>query len=218
MNRIAIIKLLVVLAAVVSCISVASASRAAPSNAWNFNVYLDDRKVGTHLFEVVNAGEHTRVQSIADFKLKVLFVAAYSYQHTNTERWANDCLLEFDASTRVNGKQTQVSGVSSGDGFTVRRDSARQVLPSCVMSFAYWNPEFLKQERLLNPQTGEYLDVDVEWLGTDSLKVRGQQVAAARYKVSARGIDLVLWYSADDKWLGLESAARGGRVIRYELS
>ena len=218
MNRIVMIKLLVVLAAVVSCISVASASRTAPSNAWNFDVYLDDKKVGTHLFEVVDAGEHTRVQSIANFKLKVFFVAAYSYQHTNTERWADDCLLEFDANTRVNGKHIQVSGASSDAGFTVQKDSAQQVLPNCVMSFAYWNPAFLKQERLLNPQTGEYLDVDVERLGTDSLKVRGQQVDAARYKVSARGIDLMLWYSPDDEWLALESAARGGRVIRYELS
>lgn len=218
MNRIVISKILVGLAAVVWCISVVGESRAATANAWNFKVYLDDKMVGTHLFEVIDAGEHTEVQSIADFKLKVLFVSAYSYQHTNTERWAEDCLLEFNASTQVNGRQIQVSGTSSGPGFTVRRDSDRQVLPDCVMSFAYWNPEFLKQERLLNPQTGELLDVVVERLGTDSLEVRGQRVPAARYKVSARGIDLMLWYSADDEWLGLESVAKGGRIIRYELS
>ncbi|MDH4125965.1 MAG: DUF6134 family protein [Gammaproteobacteria bacterium] len=218
MKRIALIKSLVVVTAVVSCISVAAESRAAPANAWNFKVYLDDRMVGTHMFEVTDAGEHTEVQSVADFKLKVLFVPAYSYQHTNTERWADDCLLEFNASTQVNGRQIQVSGTSSGAGFTVRKDSDRQVLPACVMSFAYWNPEFLKQERLLNPQTGELLDVVVERLGTDSLEVRGQRVPAARYRVSARGIDLMLWYSADDEWLGLESVAKGGRVIRYELS
>jgi hypothetical protein len=218
MNRIVIIRILAGVAAIVLCTSVAVASRAAPSNAWNFNVYLDDKMVGTHLFEVVDAGEHIRVQSVANFKLKVLFISAYSYQHTSSERWVDDCLLEFNASTRVNGKLAQVSGVSTGDGFAVQNDSARQVLPDCVMSFAYWNPEFLKQERLLNPQTGEFLNVKVESLGTGPLQVRGKQVTASRYKVSARGLDLMLWYSPDNEWLRLESVARGERVIRYELS
>jgi Domain of unknown function (DUF6134) len=210
--------ILAVLVTFVCCTSAAAATLPTSTNAWHFNVYLDDKKVGTHDFEVVEAGEQTKVQSIANFKARVFFVATYSYQHTNTERWADDCLLEFNADTRVNGKHTQVSGASSDGGFTVRKDTDRQVLPSCVMSFAYWNPEFLKQKRLLNPQTGEFLDVSVELLGTDFLEVRGRQVAAARYKVSARGIDLLLWYSPDQEWLGLESVARTGHIIRYELS
>lgn len=206
------------LAAVAWCTSVAVASRALPSNEWNFNVYLNDKMVGTHLFEVVDAGEQIRVQSVANFKVKVFFISAYSYQHTNSERWADDCLLEFNASTRVNGKLTQVSGASTGDGFAVQKGSAEQVLPDCVMSFAYWNPEFLKQERLLNPQTGEFLDVTVESLGIDPLQVRGERVSATRYKVTARGIDLMLWYSPDNEWLRLESIAKGEHVVRYELS
>ncbi len=218
MNRSAIFKILTGLLAAASCISVAAASRTVPNNAWNFDVYLNDKKVGTHMFEVVGAGDQTRVQSVANFKVKVFFVAAYSYQHTNTERWADDCLLEFNASTRVNGKLTEVSGASTGDGFAVRKQSASEVLPQCVMSFAYWNPEFLKQKRLLNPQTGEFLDVEVELMGADPLQVRGRQVLASRYKVSARGLDLMVWYSPDNEWLGLQSVARGEHVIRYELS
>lgn len=190
----------------------------AETSAWNFDVYIDDKKVGTHLFEVVGDGAERQVQSVADFKLKVFFVPAYSYRHTNSERWANDCLLEFNASTRINGKQTQVTGTSSDRGFTVRKASERQLLPNCVMTFAYWNPEFLKQKRLLNPQTGEFLDVTVEMLGADVLEVRGQPVAAERYKVTGRNIELLLWYSPNEEWLRLESVAKTGHIIRYELS
>lgn len=189
-----------------------------PSNAWNFDVFLNDKKVGTHLFEVTDNGGQKRVQSVANFKVKILFISAYSYEHTNIESWADDCLLEFKAETAVNGKQSQVSGVSSDTGFTVQREAVRQVLPSCIMSFAYWNPAFLKQDRLLNPQTGEFLDVDVESLGSEVLSVRGQRVAAERFKVTARGIDLLLWYSTNAEWLRLESVAKGGHTIRYELS
>lgn len=190
----------------------------ASANQWNFDVYLDDKKVGTHLFEVVQSAEQRRVQSTANFNVKFLFFTAYRYQHTATERWLDDCLLDFDARTNVNGDPIEVSGSSGTDGFVVEKSDSTQLLPGCVMTFAYWNPEFLKQERLINPQTGDFLDVDVELLGSDTLTVRGEAVAAQRYKVTAKGIDLLIWYSESDEWLGLESVAESGHIIRYELS
>ena len=86
------------------------------------------------------------------------------------------------------------------------------------MTFAYWNPAFLQQKRLLNPQTGEFVDVNVELLGSEYLDVRGQQVAAERFRITGRNIELLLWYSSDDEWLRLESVAKTGHIIRYELS
>jgi hypothetical protein len=189
------------------------------ADEWNFNVYLDDKKVGTHLFEVVDAADHREVQSTANFNVKFLFFSAYSYEHNNQERWADNCLLGFDANTTVNGEPTLVSGAAVETGFVVERDAEQQLLPGCVMTFAYWNPAFLQQKRLLNPQTGEFLDVEVKAMGTEDLEVRGQPVSAERYQITARGIDLVVWYSAKDaQWLGLESVVKNGRIIRYELS
>ncbi len=86
------------------------------------------------------------------------------------------------------------------------------------MTFAYWNPEFLEQPRLLNPQTGDYVTVRVDKIGEEILEVRGKAVTATRFKLSADEIDLTLWYSLDKEWLGLESIAKGGHIIRYELS
>ena len=70
----------------------------------------------------------------------------------------------------------------------------------------------------MNPQTGEYVAVQVEEAGVDVLQVRGEPVAARRYRLTAYEVDLTLWYSEDNEWLGLESVAEGGRIIRYELS
>ena len=60
--------------------------------------------------------------------------------------------------------------------------------------------------------------VTVEELAPDILEVRGEPVTAVRYKLTAKKMDLTLWYSEDQDWLALESVARGGHVIRYELS
>jgi hypothetical protein len=185
---------------------------------WDFDVYLDDKKVGKHLFSVSEAGGMKQVKSEARFKVRILFITAYRYQHSAAESWADNCLVQIDASTNSNGKRIQISGEQTGSGFVVETGDSPTELPECVMTFAYWNPEFLDQPRLLNPQTGEYVDVRVEKIGDEILQVRGQPVAARRFKLTSREVDLTLWYSSDDEWLALESVAEGGRIIRYELS
>ncbi len=188
------------------------------ANEWSFEVYLDDRKVGTHVFEVVDSANRRQVQSTAEFNVKFLFFNAYRYRHTATEQWDENCLRQLDARTRVNGEPTAVSGESVAAGFVVEKSDSTDLLPECVMTFAYWNPEFLKQERLLNPQTGEYLDVSVELVGADTLDVRGKAVNARHYRVTAKDIDLSVWYANDDEWVALQSVAKSGHIIRYELS
>ncbi len=187
-------------------------------STWEFDVFLNGKRIGTHEFSVSESGNVKQVRSVASFEYKILFIPAYQYKHNAAERWTGNCLDEFDANTNTNGDRISVSGAQSETGFLVERDGQPVRLPECVMTFAYWNPDILDQSRLLNPQTGEYMDVRVERVGSDTLAVRGQPVAATRFKLTADEVDLTIWYSADDEWLALESVANGRHVIRYELS
>jgi hypothetical protein len=179
---------------------------------WDFNVYLNDRKIGKHSFKVSESAGIKQVQSEAKFKYTILLIPAYRYEHQAAERWSDECLVEIDARTNANGERIEISGERTGTGFRVLSGTSPVDLPQCVMTFAYWNPNFLEQPRLLNPQ------VTVEQLGNEMLEVRGQTVDATRFKLTANEIDLTLWYSQDDEWLALESIAKGGHIIRYELS
>jgi len=85
------------------------------------------------------------------------------------------------------------------------------------MSFAYWNPVFLKQKRLLNTQNGEYLDVEVSAPVTDTLNISGRQQNSFLFHLSAGPLQMKLWYSEDWQWLGLSSETENGRTLRYEL-
>ena len=185
---------------------------------WDFDVYLNDKKVGKHSFKVSEVEGIKQVQSEASFTVKIFFITTYRYEHSATERWTDNCLLEFDGKTNTNGKRISVSGEQTGVGFVVETGDKPIELPQCVMTFAYWNSEFLKQPSLLNPQTGDYVDILVEKVGDEMLYVRGRAVPTTRFKLTAEKVDLTLWYSLDDEWLVLESVAKGGQIIRYELS
>lgn len=210
----------VLLTLLFSCVAIATVNdaRAVSVERWNFDVFLDDKKVGSHLFEIKEEDGVRQVQSEAQFKVTVLFIPAYRYEHSSNELWQGNCLQNISASTNANGKRLQVVGEKDKQAFEIDTGDGRATLPECIMTFAYWNPSFLQQPRLLNPQTGEYLDVEVEHGGSDQLTVRGEVVATQRYTVKAKKVDVTLWYSDDNEWLALESVAKGGRIIRYELS
>jgi hypothetical protein len=183
-----------------------------------FDVFLDGKKIGYHRFEIDGPRSNAAVRSEASFDVKFLFVTAFSYRHSAEEDWAGGCLKQIEARTDSNGKKLNVVGARTSNGFVIDTGEREAELPECVMTFAYWNPGFLEQPRLLNPQTGEYLEVEVEELGSDLVEIAGREIQARSVRLTARQMDITLWYSENSEWLALESVAKGGRILRYELS
>ena len=183
-----------------------------------FDVFLDGKKIGYHRYEIDGSKSNAAVRSEAKFDVKFLFLTAFSYRHIAEENWEDGCLEEIEARTDSNGKELNVVGERTDDAFIVETGEQEAELPECVMSFAYWNPGFLEEPQLLNPQTGEYLDVEVEELGADVVRLGGREIPATSVRLTARQMDITLWYSEDAEWLALESVAKGGRILRYELS
>jgi len=194
-----------------------SANILAAEKEWRFQVYLDDKKIGYHDFVLREVDNQRRLKSEASFEYRLMFVKLYGYQHENTEIWSGDCLTGLDSTTDANGKPYQVSGTLQGDRFVVNGTAGKTELTSCVMSFAYWNPAFLEQERLINAQNGQVLDVEVSEPELVQLEVRGTMQTAYRYLLGAGELKIALWYSENNEWLALETEARGGRLLRYQL-
>jgi len=194
-----------------------SASVLAGNQEWKFRVYLDDKEIGYHDFTLQELGNQRTLQSEASFEYRLMFVKLYGYEHENTETWTGDCLTGIESKTDANGKPFKVSGSLQGDRFVLSGTSGETELPSCSMTFAYWNPVFLTQERLINGQNGAVLDIQVSEPELVQLEVRGQMQPAWRYRLGAGEMKIELWYSENHEWLALETDARGGRRLRYEL-
>ena len=167
---------------------------------WSFRVLLDGRDIGRHTFTREEAADGARVVSEARFDVRFLFVTAYRYEHRAEERWRDGCLVSLEARTDDNGARKDV----------------RLQPRDCTWSFAYWDHEVLRAERLLNAQTGELLPVRWAALGIESIAVRGRGTSASRHRLTAPGLSIDLWY-AGREWVALESTLEGGRRLRYEL-
>ena len=186
-----------------------AASAGDAERSWDFSVLLDGSPIGFHRFELVQEGDTQRLSSEARFDVRFLFINAFRYRHENREQWHGECLQSIESSTRQNGKEFSVNGARVGNRFVVEANGERDAVDECVMTFAYWNPGFLARSRLLDPQSGQYLPVEVEELGQQKFNVKGEQVLASAYRIRASKLELTVWYSDKDEWLGLESIAKG---------
>lgn len=183
---------------------------------WRFRVSLGDKEIGEQVFKLDRRGERSSVSIAADFDVRYVALSFYAYKHRNTETWRGNCLESIDATTDDNGKQLAVQGSRASDGFRVQANKGQRLLPECIMSFAYWNPEFLRQGRLLNSQTGDFENVTITRVGSERIQVRHKPVDATRYKLKGEGIDIDLWYADDRDWVRLESEVNRSR-LSYEL-
>ena len=204
------------LSLVATCVALGVSASDGSLHEWCFAVSLDGKPIGEHRFVLQQHDELRELTSEAKFSVRFLFINAYHYEHSARELWRGDCLERLDARTDDNGNETVVSGVQDGGGFRVTTDGNAAGVEPCVQTFAYWNPSILEATHLLNPQTGEYLPVQVLDLGRATI---GNREEAQHYRLlgdtGGKPLHIDLWYSTAHEWLALESLTADGRRLRY---
>lgn len=190
---------------------------------WLFDVYLDKSHIGQHRFALTPSenGIQTLV-SKANFKVKVLFINAYEYEHKATEIWQNNCIVSLTAHTVENSEVTDVKAQIANERLFVENGKETQSLPACVMTFAYWNPTMLNQTHLLNPQNAEYLKTDIRKLEDEDIVVNNTTVNTQHYKLTGslagkNKLNIELWYDNNNDWVALKSITPEGYTISYKL-
>ncbi len=203
-----------------TCPALASTESATPALArdWRFNALLDGKPIGEHHYTLKTHGEEAELLSEANFSVKYLYIEFYHYHHVAKERWQAGCLTELWARTEEQGDISTVEGDQNAGGFTVRDNKGtREIAAPCVSTYAYWNIAMLKRKNLLNPQTGEWSQIDVQLMGNDSVQTSRRTLTARHYRVTNDKASIDLWYSAQDEWIGLRSTTPEGRVVTYQL-
>jgi hypothetical protein len=208
----------IIAATVLMLLSTTAKTAETEANTLRFKVLLDDTPIGTHNFRITGDRSYRTVETRADFKVSLFFIPVFLYDHDNTEVWTEGCLQGLDSETNSNGQTFRVSLDRSVNGYSITTlDDSSEHLSTCLSSFAYWDPAFLGQSRLLNSQTGKLIDIAVEELGKINLEWLPIDTEVEGFAILAEsdGIDIRVFYDKDDRWVGLESRLENGRLMRY---
>lgn len=175
----------------------------------DFEVFLNDREVGRHQFELLEQGDSIQVSSTMTLDFKVLRIKRIQYSHQANELWHSSCLVALQSETEKQGKTFAVEAKTDQEGLLVEGPKGTQTLAGCVRGFSYWNPQWLEGDNLLNAQSGVYVPVDI------SSQI-SEQDNITHIKIVLPKADIDLQYDAAGEWLSLETELLIGGTLRYQ--
>ncbi|MGA6827571.1 DUF6134 family protein [Nitrospira sp. NS4] len=212
------VRIAVVLLGFLTCLASPSQQAwSATPQTYDFKVFLGKDEIGRQRFEVASEGERTQVRIDAQFTVKFLYIPVYTYRHTNVETWEGACLREIRAETDDNGDSFFVNGNSRNGQLQVQTQAGSWSSEGCIKTFAYWNPEWIKGERLLNSQTGEHQSVSIRAVGEETISVQGVPTRTTHRRIVTDKFSIDLWYTLNGRWVALQSTTKKGDTLRYTL-
>lgn len=187
------------------------------SQSYDFKVFLGKDEIGRQRFDVSSEGERTQIRVDAQFTVKFLYIPVYTYRHTNLESWEGACLRQIRSETDDNGDAFLVDGIYRNGQMHLQTRDGNWNAEGCVKTFAYWNPEWIVSDRLLNSQTGELQAVEIRVLGEETIPVLGIPTPTTHRRIITDKFTIDLWYSLSGRWVALQSTTAKGDVLRYTL-
>lgn len=182
-----------------------------------FEVALDDKPIGEHLLTFNRTPQQALEIGIAiDLEVKFGPFTVFDYTHRNASVWQDGVLQRMRSETDDNGERHDVAIEFTADQLQVVTDSvasytaARSMLPT-----TYWMVSTVAQDRLINSQTGEILEVEVREIGREDVPGPDGPIAATRYRMIG-DLEIELWYDDSGILVGLAFDARGSEVT-YRL-
>jgi hypothetical protein len=194
-----------------------SADTTSREGSLRFAVDLDGRPIGEHTltFEP-QPDDNMNVAIDIDLNIKFGPFTVFTYSHKNRTQWRAGRLVSLQSETNDNGTPHQVRVISDSGGLRVIADdeTAFSVTPSILPS-TYWMASTVRQNQLINSQTGELLEVMVRRVGRELVNGPVGTIPATHYRMEG-DLEIDLWYDDGGVLVGLAFVARGAQVA-YRL-
>lgn len=182
-----------------------------------FEVALDDKPIGEHTLTFNRTPDAALEIGIAiDLAVKFGPFTVFDYTHRNASIWRDGVLQRMRSTTDDNGERHDVAIDLTIEQLQVVTDSvesytaARNLMPT-----TYWMVSTVTQNRLINSQTGEMLEVSVQEVGRETVPGPDGPIAATRYRMDG-DLEIELWYDDAGILVSLAFDARGSDVT-YRL-
>ncbi len=202
------------IAIAITATAVSAQSNAPTTDKLAFEVLRKGKPIGTHTIAFKPNGDALQVDIDIRLDVKFLMFNAYSYRHRNQELWRDGRLVQIETKTDDDGESFFVEGRANGKGFEVNGSGGDAVAPADIIPTSYWDPAIVKQDKLLNTQTGELMEVSVE-PGDETEIVVGDKTVDARHYVMSGDLDLELWYDPAGTLKRIRFEASDGSTIDY---
>lgn len=161
-----------------------------------YDIMREGSKIGTDMFDITRDGDTTSVKVKTHIQVKIAFITAYRYDHSEDGTWKGKQLVTFNSTTDDNGKPHEINAAQNGNKVALTVDGASSAAPKAIEPASLWGAAVSKQSQIFDPADGTRMAVTVEDLGEETVPVNGVPLQLDHVKLSGT-FARDLWFDQD---------------------
>ena len=185
-----------------------------PNGEHRYNIMREGARIGTQISRYTQDGNRLTVVTQMNIEVSLLFVTAYKFEMESREEWVGGRFVAMTTRANDDGKRKEVDvRVDDGVGkLLVSYNGKDGSAPAGTFPASLWNPATVEKIELVDVLNGKTRDVRTRSLGTETLRIGGQDVQAYHY-VMQGDLERELWYGADGQLLQVVFEGPDGSAI-----
>lgn len=175
-----------------------------------FDIYRNDKHIGTHVFSFKKHDINLSVTSEIKFEIKKLGVILYRYHAKGTEVYKDENLVKFNSKTDQNGKAKYVNLKVENDEYLIDGSSNKGTAPVDYFIGTWWNHSIVKSKAQISAVSGRIIKHKVTFIGKELLKIGGKEYQSLHFNFSStdkklnkdKKLNTDIWYDEESlNWI-----------------
>ena len=172
-----------------------------------FDIYRNNKLIGTHIFSFKKLSGELAVKSEINFEIKKLGIVLYTYHVEGTEIYEDGKLIKFNSKTNQNGKKKYVNVILENEEYNIDGSSYQGKAPINYLLGTWWNHSIVEAPAQISAVSGRLINQKVTFLGKETIKIGGKTYDALHFNFSStdkkltkgKKLNTDVWY--DEKTL-----------------
>ena len=182
-------------------------------NLIEFDIYRNNKHIGTHVFSFKKIGDQLAIESEINFKIVKLGVVLYKYHVKGIEYYKEGKLVKFNSKTNQNGKEKYVNMKLKEGEFIIDGSSYKGKAPTSYLLGTWWNHSIVKAAAQISAVSGRIIKQKVTFLGKKTIQIGDKTYKTLHFNFSStdkklnkdKKLNTDVWY--DEKTLNWVKAS-----------
>ena len=135
-----------------------------------FDIYRNNKHIGTHIFTFKKSGKELAVKSEIKFQIKKFGIILYKYYAEGVEVYKYGKLIKFNSNTNQNGKNKYVNMQLENNKYTIDGSSNKGEAPTEFLIGTWWNHSIVNATAQISAVSGRIIKQKVIFLGKETIQ------------------------------------------------